>query len=486
MLPAEYIDRIREFVPDAEGFLASYEKPYVKALRINSLKNFRGILSGNTILTDKVKAQNAVPWERQGLYYYEENDACSDTEGIILRSPGKSPLHAAGAYYIQEASAMLPVSMLDISEQPLKVLDLCAAPGGKTTQIASYMKGRGLLVCNEIVNQRARILSENIERMGVSNALVISEDPNRLVTFFPRFFDRILVDAPCSGEGMFRKHPEAMDEWSVDNVKICADRQDNILDCAAQMLAPGGRIVYSTCTFNKEEDEGSVLRFLNRHPEFQTDGDVHRIFPHTHRGEGHFSAAFIYKAYFGAVAETSESTIAGEKVVNNKKKGKISNFESRINKEQKEALITFCNDTLKSCRVLGVGETGDFRKDIPKEIEDRLFMFGDRIFLAPEYMPSLNAITVLRPGLHLGTVIKGRFEPSHSFALVLSADEVRLTADYPEDSNEIAGYLRGQTLTCEGAKGWTLILTEGISLGWGKTVGTIIKNHYPKGLRIMG
>jgi len=230
-----------------------------------------------------------VPWCETGFYYGKE-----------IR-PGKHPYHNAGVYYIQEPSAMVPAECLKAQPGDI-ILDLCAAPGGKSTQIAAAMKGEGILICNEIHPARAKILSENIERMGIKNALVLNETPEQLAEHFPVCFDKIMVDAPCSGEGMFRKNEEAGNEWSLDNVKLCADRQDGILHCAYEMLRPGGRMVYSTCTFAPEEDEGSVHRFLERHPDCQiaegidSEGFIHdkegciRLFPHKIEGEGHFAA----------------------------------------------------------------------------------------------------------------------------------------------------------------------------------------------------
>lgn len=485
-LPIDYENRIRRQLADeADDFIKSFNEPYVKSLRINTNKNPEGILPGKITCADDTCRVN---WEKKGIYYNEptDNTQCGECTGVtkdhmILDSPGKSPLHAAGAYYIQEASAMLPVTMLDINnaeagDEGLKVLDLCAAPGGKTTQIADYMAGTGLLVCNEIIPSRAKILSENIERMGVTNAVVISSDPKDLVGRFPVFFDRILVDAPCSGEGMFRKHNEAMVEWSLDNVKICADRQDMILDCAAKMLAPGGRIVYSTCTFSEEEDEGSIERFLNNHKEFMLLGESHRLFPHRDRGEGHFSAK---------LCRSSELDL--KKSLDNKRKGKSKTTKVSIKKEL-EALYDFCNSTLNYCEVLGVASSSekiDFAKAIPDEVINRIIMFGDRMFLTPNYMPSIDGLSVLRPGLHLGTVIKGRFEPSHAFALALSVSEAKLVADYDDTDGILLQYLKGMTISYEGQKGWIIVSVDGLSLGWGKLSGGIIKNHYPKGLRIM-
>ena len=260
----------------------------------------------NEILAAWKPHLSKVPWAENG-YYYEAEDC-----------PGKHPYHDAGVYYIQEPSAMVPAELLG-AQPGERVLDLCAAPGGKSTQIAAGMRGKGILFCNEINPARAKVLSENIERMGICNACVLNETPERLAECFPEYFDRILVDAPCSGEGMFRKNDAACEEWSPENVTMCADRQDGILDCAARMLRSGGRLVYSTCTFAPEENEGSISRFVHRHEEFEIvnissmekarrglagcDGSAEyvkepvsgldgtlRLWPHRIKGEGHYVA----------------------------------------------------------------------------------------------------------------------------------------------------------------------------------------------------
>lgn len=255
MLPELFLKRMQDTLGDEyEEFVESLGKERYQALRLNTLKINSDQKSAAE--TDMPFNLTAVPWAENG-YYYEKSD-----------QPGKHPYHEAGVYYIQEPSAMAPVPMLEVKPGD-RVLDLCAAPGGKSTQIAAALMGEGLLVCNEINPQRAKILSENIERMGVCNACVTNEAPEHLSEFFPEFFDKILVDAPCSGEGMFRKNEEACGEWSPENVEMCAARQDSILDEAAKMLRCGGRLVYSTCTFAEAEDEGSVERFAERHPEFR-------------------------------------------------------------------------------------------------------------------------------------------------------------------------------------------------------------------------
>ena len=295
MFPTEFLDRMHRLLGKDElaDFLAAADRPRAVALRFNALKKLPAVCGGAP-----------VPWAENGYYYDPET------------RPGLSPYHDAGAYYLQEASAMAPAGLLDV-RPGMTVLDLCAAPGGKSSQIAALLRGEGLLVANEINPKRAAVLSRNLERMAAAGSLTLNEHPRRLAERFPRFFDRILVDAPCSGEGMFRKEEAAVTDWSVETVEMCARRQREILESAAGMLRPGGRMVYSTCTFSPEENEGVISAFLWDHPEFSVgeadapwfspgrpDWVEHpapglertfRLWPHTLKGEGHF-AAILEKA----------------------------------------------------------------------------------------------------------------------------------------------------------------------------------------------
>jgi len=470
MLPQDFVDRMRNMMgAEYEAFEQSYEHAKYQSLRMNPLKAKKDVFLEKAPFT-----LTEVPWCENGYYYSAED------------SPGKHPYHEAGVYYIQEPSAMAPVEYLDVRPGE-RVLDLCAAPGGKSTQIATKMQGQGMLICNEIHPARAKILSENIERLGITNAVVLNETPARLGDMFEGYFDKILVDAPCSGEGMFRKNEDACTEWSLSNVCLCGERQDEILDCAASMLKPGGRIVYSTCTFAPMENEGSIYRFLNRHAEFctvsakvyegmsagrlewylkdPTVGVVEnsnredmseqisrtiRLWPHLLEGEGHYLAVM-------------------------EKEGQLSDYqgycknppEKGMNDKDCEDFFVFCKENLQQ---------------IPR---GRKMKFGDQIYLIPEEMPALKGLKVLRPGLHLGTLKKNRFEPSHALALALSKDDAKHTVSYAADSYEMKAYLNGQTLNHSGVKGWYLITVDDYSIGWAKLAGAVLKNHYPKGLRIM-
>ena len=430
MLPQLFLDRMKQMLEEEyPAFLNSYEDARYQALRINPSKTDRNRFAEETSFH-----LQPVPWEANGFYYEKEDQ------------PGKHPYHEAGVYYIQEPSAMAPAAYLD-AQPGEKVLDLCAAPGGKSTQIAAAMQGKGLLVSNEIHPARAKILSENMERMGVKNVMVTNESPQTLGGMFTEYFDRIMVDAPCSGEGMFRKNEQACEEWSPENVQICAARQ--------------------------QENEGTISRFLEQHPQFHIVpvkkypgmadgvaawtkhpaaeiGDTIRLFPHHLHGEGHFVAVLEKE---GTVSENY--------------RGYCANGEEKpLAKGEAKAYLA------------GLQE---FLGKIPADDAGRLLLFGEQLYLMPEHMPATRRLHVLRPGLHLGTVKKNRLEPAHALALAISPQEACHSWNLSVD--EARAYLSGQTFPAEGEKGWYLITVDGYSLGWGKLAGSVMKNHYPKGLR---
>ncbi len=448
-LPNAFVDRIaRQLPPDElEAFLSSYEREPHKGLRLNPLKVTR-----ERFLVAMPFALRQIPWCSSGFYYDE------------LERPGRHPYHAAGLYYIQEPSAMAVVEALQ--PQPgEKVLDLCAAPGGKSTQILGYLQNQGLLVANEIMPNRAKILAENLERWGASNALVTNEPVERLAARLPEFFDRIVVDAPCSGEGMFRKLDEAVDDWSEEKVTHCAAMQKDILDLAAQMLRPGGVMVYSTCTFAAEENEEQIAGFLGRHPEFALepvpnaqlfDSEVTvaaaqtvRLWPHRIQGEGHFIARLRKGQGSGGKAPW----VAMHK-------------PQRPSPELQQLLGQFCAEALTI------------------SFEGPFIQFGDQLYQLPVDCPSLDQLKVLRPGWHLGTVKKGRFEPSHALALSLQSGEWQRSVDLSAEGHEVRRYLSGEALAVDrSGRGWTVVTADGYPLGWGKLADGQLKNHYPKGLR---
>ena len=428
MLPQEFLDRMKmQLGEEYPAFLASLDRPRAVALRFNPLKGDRPELG--------FVGQN-VPWEPMG-FYYDPN----------VR-PGLHPLHEAGVYYLQEASAMSAVALLD--PQPgERVCDLCAAPGGKTTQIAGRLAGEGFLLCNEINPSRAKILSRNIERMGVANALVTNEHPQRLADRLRGFFDRVLIDAPCSGEGMFRKEEAAVTDWSPETVQMCARRQLEILRSGGQLVRPGGRLVYSTCTFAPEENEQTVAAFLAENPAFILEEIAapwftpagkgqFRLWPHKLLGEGHFVAVL-------------------------RKKG-----------EEEPSCDEPCGEKLPR-------EWTAFAKELDIRLpEGKALSFGQSLYWAPRQLPSLRGLKVLRPGLELGVVKKDRFEPAHALALWLK--KAKNIQDYPAESPQIKAYLHGEVVPSQ-RKGWCLVTADGYSIGWGKGDGNVLKNHYPKGLR---
>lgn len=442
-LPQDFRERMKQQLGSSyEDFIASYEKERTYGLRCNPLKINKNKLV--SILTEQQIVLEPVPWAKEGFYYSAD------------AQPGKLALHEAGAYYIQEPSAMAVVELLE-PKPGEKILDLCAAPGGKSTQIAGWMQGKGLLASNEIVSSRSKILSRNIERMGITNALVLNETPEHLAERFPVFFDRIVVDAPCSGEGMFRKNAQAIEEWSLQQVAVCAGRQKDILSCAVKMLKPGGILVYSTCTFAPQENEETVEWLTTEYAELVLEKSMH-IWPHLQKGEGHFAARFRKK---GPVFKEG-SAAAGEKTY--RRPAKV--------KESYRLLLEFLQEVLAE-------ESACFlAKGIPIE---RLVLFGEYLYLIPDGIVYLDGLKVERAGLQLGRCRKDRFEPSHALAMALRPEQVRQTVELSEPER----YLRGETVICGGQNGWTLVTVQGCSIGWGKAVQGVLKNHYPKGLRIM-
>jgi NOL1/NOP2/sun family putative RNA methylase len=440
-LPGGFVESLAPLLKEeAQAFLHSYEQPYHRGLRLNPMKIPAG---GVEALVPGIL--EAVPWEPMGRYL-----ALDSTAGL-------HPIHEAGAYYLQEPSAMAAVAALD--PRPGEwILDLCAAPGGKSSQIAARMQGRGLLVSNEIVPSRAQILSRNLERMGVINALVTCENPAKLMAKWPGCFDRVLADAPCSGEGMFRRHPEARLEWSVQAPEACARRQGEVLRSAARMVRPGGILCYSTCTFNDLENEGVVRDFLKENSEFRLmpfmlsmefsgelsgENGMLRLWPHKVSGEGHFVALLQRRGEGGRDAG-----------------------EAALPPPSREALAAyreFCKAALG-----GSGpEPGG--------------MFAGRLILAPG-MPDVSGLKVLRAGLHLGEAKGKHFLPDHAWAMASKPPEG--AQSLPVTFSEAEAYLRGEAIPApEGVSGWVLMRFAGLALGWGKVSEGRVQNHYPKGLR---
>lgn len=457
-LPIEFEKKMKAFLGDEwDDFLYSYDNNRFQALRFNTLKVQSPEERMRILKTLKISSDKKVSWANEA-YYFDEN----------VR-PGKHPYHEMGLYYIQEPSAMSAAALL-APKPGMRVLDLCAAPGGKSTQLATYLGDSGLLVSNEINTQRSRILSQNIERMGIKNAIVTNEDSFVLASHFPGFFNAIQVDAPCSGEGMFRKLPEAIEQWSMENVAICAERQKEILDNAAVMLKPGGTIVYSTCTFSKEENEDVIEYFLERHPDFTLE-EMERFWPHKVDGEGHFVAKLVRRGCVDTDLKADRKTKKNKNSKNRKNETKPA-----LTKENMKLLSEFLDETIS--------------EDVAAWIKNsRLVMFGEQLYRLPDMEVDIKGLKVQRAGLHIGEFKKQRFEPSHSLALALKLNVaknlVKLTCDNPQT----IGFFNGQSVmlsdeqAAECKKGWALVCVDGYPAGWGKVNGAQVKNHYPKGLR---
>lgn len=457
-LPIEFEKKMKAFLGDEwDDFLYSYDNNRFQALRFNTLKVQSPEERMRILKTLKISSDKKVSWANEA-YYFDEN----------VR-PGKHPYHEMGLYYIQEPSAMSAAALL-APKPGMRVLDLCAAPGGKSTQLATYLGDSGLLVSNEINTQRSRILSQNIERMGIKNAIVTNEDSFVLASHFPGFFNAIQVDAPCSGEGMFRKLPEAIEQWSMENVAICAARQKEILDNAAVMLKPGGVIVYSTCTFSKEENEDVIEYFLERYPDFTLE-EIERFWPHKVDGEGHFVAKLVRRGCVDTDLKADRKTQKNKNSKNRKNETKPA-----LTKENMKLLSEFLDETIS--------------EDMAAWIKNsRLVMFGEQLYRLPDMEVDIKGLKVQRAGLHIGEFKKQRFEPSHSLALALKLSEAKNVVKLTWDDPQTTGFFNGQSVmlsdeqTAECKKGWALVCVDGYPAGWGKVNGAQVKNHYPKGLR---
>ncbi len=446
-LPIEFQERMKTLLGDEYNeFLKSYDEKPVRAFRVNTdkiyLEEFQKL---NIFSNDKI------PYVENGFYF--------DYDGI-----GNHPYHHAGMFYIQEPAAMVPVESVDIDPN-WKVLDLCAAPGGKSSQIKNKLGENGVLVSNEIVPSRCKILTGNMERMGFKNVVTTCMHPQKLKKEFPETFDMIMVDAPCSGEGMFRKEEIAIDEWTPDNVKMCAERQAEILDCAVTMLKQGGYIVYSTCTFSLEENEMTVDAFLERYPEFElvpttervkentSDGvnfdgckceNIHytrRCYHHKTKGEGQFVAV---------LHNTNEDY--GSVIENETKKEKID-----------KTVIDFLNDTL-----------------IQYESDNVMMYNGNPVYFTPDF--PIRKGSAFACGVTIGEIRKNYIQPHHQFFMAMGKDfkkKINLTAN----SDEIKKYLHGEEFNTDCPNGWAVVMVDGCTVGGVKVSNGKAKNHYPKGLR---
>lgn len=446
MLPERFLKRMAEMLgeeyPDFEKALS---EPNVRAVRVNETK-----ISVERFLSLTELDVSPIPYAREGFIP-------SNTEGI-----GKSPEHHAGMFYVQDPGAMATVKALDI-QRGWRVLDACSAPGGKASQLATAIGDDGVLLANEYVPKRAKIIVSNFERLGIKNAVVTSLDTAKIGDMFDSYFDLVLCDAPCSGEGMFRKYDEAVEEWSEENVRLCAERQTEILNNLAGSVREGGYLLYSTCTYSPEENEGVVADFLKDHPNFSlypvkdelvfatADGimgmkEARRFYPHKTPGEGQFIALM--------------------------KKGENTDEMPTI--LYKESIKLPTKDELAVV-------TKFLKENLSATPSGRIIKWGEQLALIPHDLP-IPPYSVFMPGIMLGEVKKGNFFPHHQLFSALGSEFIR-REDLTKDDQRVQKYLRGEEIDTDLPGGWCAVLYEGVPLGGGKISGGKIKNHYPKGLR---
>jgi NOL1/NOP2/sun family putative RNA methylase len=453
-LPPAFLERMQRLLGEEyAAFLESYQQPTCAGLRVNTLK-----ITPGAFQTISPFPLSPVPWCPSGFTIdYKQQPP-----------PGKHPLHAAGVYYLQEPSAMAAAELLR-PHPGERVLDMAAAPGGKTTHLASLMTGQGTLVANETHPQRVWELAENLERWGARHCVLLNETPERLAGPFRDYFDKVLLDAPCSGEGMFRKSDVARREWTPQHVVGCAVRQSAILKETALLVRPGGVLAYSTCTFAPEENEAVIARFLSEQPQFelmetpatfpgaepgrpewvQIDEpslrNAVRFWPHRMMGEGHFIAVLRRKE----IAAHMRHRPWRAPLISNEAANLLKDFATA------NLLEAFDNSSLAQ--------------------------IGSYVYSIPEGLPDLGGLKRIHTGLWLGIVKKERFEPSHALAMTLRLGSVQ--QDVPVEPDEAAAYLHGETLQRSGPDAWVLVSADGFPLGWGKRVKGVVKNYYPKGLR---
>ena len=454
-LPEKFLSRMETMLGDEfPAFLQSYDFPRKFGLRVNTNK-----ISVEKFLEISPFHLEPIPWIDNG-FFYDENDR-----------PSRHPYYFAGLYYLQEPSAMTPANHFSINPGEY-VLDLCAAPGGKATELGAKLQGKGFLVANDISNSRAKALLRNLELFGIKNSLVTNETPAKLAKYFPEFFDKILVDAPCSGEGMFRKDPDVAKTWDETRPEFFSKLQKEIVTQAISMLKPNGELLYSTCTFSPEENEGMISFILENFPEMEllslsdyegfTKGcpdwgnkddrleKCVRIFPHHMEGEGHF-LALMKKGGSSVSNRTSPST--------------------KPDKTSKKLLDEFFKD---------MENPFDF---------SRIDIRNENVYYLPDTdTASLKGIKFLRNGLFLGELKKNRFEPSQPFAMSLQMKDFHNIVNLSSSDERVMRYLKGETLVLNedeaSKKGWHLVCTDGFPLGWGKVVGSTLKNKYPAGWRL--
>lgn len=448
-LPREFLDRMKILLGgEYEDYLKSYEEKSVQGIRVNTEK-----ISAEEFQKLVPFRLERIPWTENG-FYTDETDAVT-----------KHPYYYAGLYYVQEPSAMLPAALLK-AQPGDKVLDLCAAPGGKATELGSRLHRKGLLVANDISHSRAKALLKNLELNGIGNVFVCSEEPDKLSRVYEEFFDKILVDAPCSGEGMFRREPSMIKAWLEHGPEYYAEIQKKILDAAVKMLKPGGNMVYSTCTFSTVEDEEIIQYLCENHKDMtvvysETGETGRRLFPHRVKGEGHF-AAVLHKCLSEA-GQPADDTAARSFT-------ELPPFQKAVDSK---VWKSFCKESLNM----------DFSGWKIIELEGRFYAL-------PEQEDIKKKIRYLRTGLLLGEGKKNRFEPSQALAMFLKPEEAKSTLSLKCGDDRVKRYLKGETLEVSEAggqnlKGWTLVCVDGYPLGWGKYVNGTMRNKYYPGWRIM-
>ena len=442
---------------DYESFLHGYDFPLRRGLRVNTAK-----IATDDFLSLFAHPLIPSPFAADAFYLDAEHKAGSD------------PLHHAGAYYMQEPSAASAVSVL-APQAGERILDLCAAPGGKSTQIAPKLGQNGLLWSNEFVPSRARILQQNLERWGYRNYVVSSRDTATLCEGLRDYFDAVLVDAPCSGEGMFRKEPQALTEWSMDNVRLCASRQQEILNNAAKAVKPGGRLVYSTCTFAPEENEGAIDQFLRTHPDFVLEPI------HVDWGCPGFSAERIRS--FCPEADNSVDLTRCRRIL--PQHGGEGHFVALLRRNG-DAVPTINNAyPYPPTDIHRQAAESLYRECFADEPEGCFVTFGDQVRLLPPGLPDCTGLGVLSAGVAVADVCKNRLEPTHSVYVASDGSNCLQRLNFrPADSRLIA-FLHGEEIACEGQSGWTAVCVAGIPVGFGKASNGKLKNRYPKGLRLL-
>lgn len=490
LLPEAFLAEMRELLgAEFDQYIKSYDEEWKPGLRVNTLK-----LSPESFKEVFPWKLEPVSWTENGFYYDAQE------------RPSRHPAYYAGLYYLQEPSAMTPAAMLPV-EPGDKVLDVCAAPGGKSTELAAKLKGRGLLVSNDISYSRARALLKNLELAGAANIAVVSEEPGKLAAVWPEFFDKILVDAPCSGEGMFRRDEDMVKDWRERGPKYYSPLQKEILKQSVVMLKPGGMLLYSTCTFSKKEDEDNVSFLLKECPEMELvplktgavcgalDGiglsGCMRLFPHRVKGEGHF-LALLRKKEKGMGGEQNVQPFGEPEMEDappeQKERGRLKDRRGKSPKDSQRCSARTGAKVQDQTTDEGKRELEAFLKMCRVRWEtERIFIHQENAYYLPEGLKPGLPLRFLRTGLLLGELKKGRFEPSQALAMALKAEEFGTLLDLTEEDPRVLRYLKGETISLlpeeSPVKGWCLVAYRGFPLGWAKGNGMSLKNKYYPGWR---